>query len=256
MAEHFHTRCCLIFIQKQTILQILEKCYIWWSYFEPIVFYWCFEWRDLRSHYSSILAQIANNSLSTIPIFDNFTFILSCKIWTSELFLSKSATNSNFLLCQDWYFCRSTFLQRYRLCSFVFLFRDWPTKMFWGVRDWNCRKTQECVLPQTFPPSIERQVLPWSIAQYLCQAGIWMIYISSLTTASFENVREYGFWYSRCGAMSKSHGSSQFPPKSQILNIYKKAEEWRYYEKSRYVCLVTSILNGDSVIWIESLSLY
>ena len=43
------TRCCLIFIQKQTILQILEKCYIWWSYFEPIVFYWCFEWRVLQS---------------------------------------------------------------------------------------------------------------------------------------------------------------------------------------------------------------
>ena len=83
-------------------------------------------------------------------------------------------------VCQDWYFCQLTFWQRYRLCSFVFLFRDWPTKMFWGVRDWNCRKTQECVLPQTFPPSIERQVLPWSIAQYLCQAGIWMIYISSL----------------------------------------------------------------------------
>ena len=44
--EEIFTRCCLIFIQKQNILQTLETCYIWWSCFEPIAFYWCFQWRS------------------------------------------------------------------------------------------------------------------------------------------------------------------------------------------------------------------
>ena len=94
------TRCCLIFIQKQTILQILEKCYIWWSYFEPIVFYWCFEWRVPQSHYSSIQSQIdklAKNGLSTFSIF-----------WTTKIkhliLRSWFATNEQYLsnMAQIW----------------------------------------------------------------------------------------------------------------------------------------------------------
>ena len=34
------------FSYRNRIFCKLETCYIWWSCFEPIAFYWCFQWRS------------------------------------------------------------------------------------------------------------------------------------------------------------------------------------------------------------------
>ena len=64
-----------------------------------------------------------------------------------------------------------------------------------------------------------------------------MRYISlcCVTPASFENVKEYGFLYSSCGATYMLNTPIEVPIFLKWVRSWIYKEEWRYYEKRKCV---------------------
>ena len=75
-----------------------------------------------------------------------------------------------------------------------------------------------------------------------------MRYISlcCVTPASFENVKEYGFLYSSCGATYMLNTPIEVPIFLKWVRSWIYKEEWRYYEKRK--CVPPFV--WESCIWM------
>ena len=89
----------------------------------------------------------------------------------------------------------------------------------------------------------------YSINSHILNTCVWkMRYISlcCVTPASFENVKEYGFLYSSCGATYMLNTPIEVPIFLKWVRSWIYKEEWRYYEKRK--CVPPFV--WESCIWM------